>query len=406
MVAGADQIPQQERLNSALWRLALPGFCASLVSIGLARFAYTPLLPALVGHGWFAAGTAAYLGATNLAGYLIGVLGAHAAAGRLTARWVIRGATAVASISLLACALQLGTAWFFAWRTLSGVAGGLVMVLAAPTIIVHVPPARRGLVTGGIFVGIGFGIALSGTLVPLLISVGLVQTWAVLGGIAAFFTLLGWTGWRPALAVPPSALRRSRSSPLQLRGLYLAYGLNALGLVPHMLFLADFIARGLHQGFASAAAYWTLFGMGALLGPIVAGHAVDRWSARATLIGALILQSLSVALPAFGSSALLLICSSALVGACTIGIAPIVLGRTHEILRHHPAAQAGAWRKATASFAIFQATGAYGMSLIYNWSGGDYRLLFGLGAAALAVAAVLAILAGSRRGSEVQGRTA
>jgi hypothetical protein len=79
---------------------------------------------------------------------------------------------------------------------------------------------------------------------------------------------------------------------------------------------------------------------------------------------------------------------------------------TAAYLGHHPAAQAGAWRKATASFAIFQAAGAYGMSLIYNWSGADYRLLFGLGAAALAVAAVLAILAGSRRDSEVQGRGA
>jgi hypothetical protein len=30
-----------------------------------------------------------------------------------------------------------------------------------------------------------------------------------------------------------------------LRGLYLEYGLNAFGLVPHMIFLVVFIARGL-----------------------------------------------------------------------------------------------------------------------------------------------------------------
>src|SRR5258708_29287184 len=55
-----------------LWRGTVAGFSASLVGIGLARFAYTPLLPAIVGAHWFAPSTADYLGAANLAGYLSG----------------------------------------------------------------------------------------------------------------------------------------------------------------------------------------------------------------------------------------------------------------------------------------------------------------------------------------------
>ena len=53
---------------------SLPGLAALLLGIGLARFGYTPLLPALIEQQWLDAGEAVYLGATNLAGYLAGSL--------------------------------------------------------------------------------------------------------------------------------------------------------------------------------------------------------------------------------------------------------------------------------------------------------------------------------------------
>jgi hypothetical protein len=56
------------------WRATASALCAILVGIGLARFAYTPLIPALVEAGWFTPAEAAYLGAANLAGYLAGAL--------------------------------------------------------------------------------------------------------------------------------------------------------------------------------------------------------------------------------------------------------------------------------------------------------------------------------------------
>jgi hypothetical protein len=51
-----------------IWRAALAALSANLVGIGLARFAYTPLITALAEAGWFTAKAATYLGAANLAG--------------------------------------------------------------------------------------------------------------------------------------------------------------------------------------------------------------------------------------------------------------------------------------------------------------------------------------------------
>ena len=376
-----------------MWRLALPGFCASFVSIGVARFAYTPLLPAIIAGHWFSDNAATWLAAANLAGYLIGVIGADLAARRVSASLLLRGAMLLASASLFACAVPCGTTWFFAWRLLSGVAGGVAMVMAAPTIFPHVPPARRGFVSGAIFMGIGFGIALSGTLVPLLLIQGITGTWLGLGVVAGGFTILGWKGWlEPPTQPEPHHHSRPRLPRLALRGLYLIYGLNAFALVPHMVFLVDYVARGLGQGRASATQYWVLFGLGAVVGPLIAGRAVDKWGAGPTLVAALTAQLIFIALSAIIASPVTLIASSLAIGAATIGIVPIALARIREILRHQPSAHFAAWRTATASFALLQAAGAYGMSFLFNWSEGSYRLLFGAGAVAIALALVIAVV--------------
>ena len=49
--------------------LFLTGFLATLSGVGLARFAYTALMPQMVLAGWFSGEQVAYLGAANLLGY-------------------------------------------------------------------------------------------------------------------------------------------------------------------------------------------------------------------------------------------------------------------------------------------------------------------------------------------------
>ena len=393
MAATADH-PAPREAGTA--RATLSGLCASLVGIGLARFAYTPLLPAIIGAGWFGAASAAYLGAANLAGYLAGALLAGPAAARVPARSLLRGAMLAASASFFACAWPGGFAWFFAWRFVSGVAGGVAMVLAAPTILPHVAPARRGLASGAIFMGVGFGIAASGTLVPLLLRQGLQGAWLGLGTLALALTLVGWNGWpAPGRLSPVTAPRLRPGAVRQLRVLYAGYGLNAFGLVPHMVFLVDYVARGLGQGLAAGAGYWVVFGLGAMAGPLLTGYVADRIGFRSTLRLSFLVEAAAVAWPALDHGAAGLVVSSLVVGAATPGVVPLALGRTHEVLRRHPAAQKRAWSAATTSFAVMQAAGAYGLSFLFARTGGDYRVLFGLGAGALVLALAVDLLAPS-----------
>jgi len=384
-----------------VWRGTVAGASASLVGIGLARFAYTPLLPAIIGAHWFPASTAAYLGAANLGGYLAGALVA-----RLLVKWstpanVLRAMMLLATIAFAACAFPVSFLWFFVWRLASGLSGGALMVLAAPTVLAHVAPSRRGFVSGGIFSGIGLGIAASGTIVPLLLRQGLTQTWLGLGVVSLLLTIVAWNGWphhdaTPHAPAPSHTSRPKAHSASALRALYVEYALNAAGLVPHMIFLVDYVARGLGKGLDTGAQYWVLYGLGAIVGPLLSGHLADRAGFGPALRVAYVLQIAAVALPALALGPVGLIVSSVVVGAFTPGIVPLVLGRVGELLAHHPAEQKAAWSTATTCFAVLQAVAAYGLSYLFSTSGGNYVMLFVIGAASLALALVVDLFAALR----------
>ena len=367
------------------------------MGIGLARFAYTPLLPALIGAGWFAASDAAYLGAANLAGYLAGALLARAVAARAGPVVALRSMMALATAAFFACALPISFGWYFVWRLAAGIAGGVLMVLAAPTVLPHVPPTRRGLAGGVIFTGVGLGIAASGTVVPLLLRWGLVQTWCGLGALATALTLAAWKSWprtpAPTTAAGPGApIATGRA----LKALYVEYALNAFGLVPHMVFLVDFVARGLDRGLDAGGRYWVVFGVGAMLGPVLAGSLADRVGFGPAMRLAFTAQALFVGVLVWAAGPSWLVVSSLVIGAFVPGMVPLTLGRVHELAAPDAQTRTAAWSRATSAFALGQAAAGYGLSFVYAHTG-DYALLFALGAAALVLALVIDLAAGRAR---------
>lgn len=382
--------PHHRPPSASTWRFAMAGLCASLVGLGLARFAYTPLIPALIAAKWFSPSGVVYLGAANLAGYLGGALLARPVAARIEAVWVLRAMMLLATLSCFACSAPVSFLWFFAWRFLAGLTGGVIMVLAASLVLPHTSPARRGIVGGVIFAGVGLGVAASGTLVPLLLQQGLRASWYGLGVLSGLLTLASWTSWpkQNASARMPAALHHTshRRQPHAVHALLLEYGLNACALVPHMVFIVDFVARGLGQGIAAGSQYWVFYGLGAIVGPLLTGHLADRSGFGPALRVSFLVEAVAVLLPAVSTAPVCLIVSSVVIGGFTPGIVPLVLGRIHELVPHGAEQQRAVWGHATTSFALFQAAAAYGFSWLFAHTGGDYLLLFKLGGASVALA--------------------
>jgi hypothetical protein len=116
--------------------------------------------------------------------------------------------------------------------------------------------------------GIGLGIAGSGTLVPPLLSLGLQQTWFGLGLLALVLTAASWFAWPPARPTKPQPTGKPAPTPAGVYLLFAQYAFMAAGLVPAMVFLVDYVARGLGAGPHVGALIWVMYGLGAIVGPV------------------------------------------------------------------------------------------------------------------------------------------
>ncbi|MGQ3357235.1 MAG: YbfB/YjiJ family MFS transporter, partial [Phreatobacter sp.] len=144
----------------------LAGYCGLLIGVGMGRFGYPPLIPAMVEAGWATPTTLHLAGAFNLAGYILGAGTALATARALGVRPAIALAAAFAVLAFAASAVPLPAFAFIALRALSGATGGVLMIVIPPVVANVVAPSHRGRANGLAFAGVGTGFVLSGTAVP------------------------------------------------------------------------------------------------------------------------------------------------------------------------------------------------------------------------------------------------
>jgi len=367
-------------------RAALCGLLAMLVSIGIARFGYAPLVPALVAAHWFSPSAAFGLGAVNLLGYLVGAGGMRAWTRRIEARPAVTALMGVTALSLLASAWNGGVVYFGVLRLASGITGGALMVLMAAAVVGRAPPNRRGRVGGITFAGMGAGIALSGLVIPRLLPFGLPATWVCLGLFSLAATaIVAWA--MPAATIRPAPPRGERVLTRPVILLITGYALCALGFVPHMLFLASFVAIGLHRGVAAGATIAAVMGIAAALGPPLLGRCADRFGFLTTLCAGYIVMGIAVALPLLTGSMAGLAVSAFGVGAVALGAVMLTSGALAGLVSADRLA--ASWGLATMAYAVMQAAVAAGFSTLFHATG-SYLLLFAIGtAASFASAAVV-----------------
>lgn len=370
------------------------GLTSTLVGIGLTRFAYTALIPAVVAAHWFTTSGAVYLGAANLLGYLIGAVTAHSVSERFGARATLAASFGLATLSFLACVHAAPFGWFFFWRLLSGLAGAWLMVVGPAIALAATDPDRRPIVGSLMFMGIGLGALLSALVIPTLLHAGLWVTWVTLGAL----TLIAGTAGDVALyrlpALSGTSDRPESHAPAPTTAIrwavalvVAAYACDGIGFVPHTVFWVDYLAREVGLGMGPANLQWALFGLGAMLGPVATRYIVPRAGWRASLTTGFLIKSLAVGLPffaiGFGARSL----SSILVGALIPSIVALTSGRLAELVG--PVQHKRLWGRATAAFALAQAIAGYGLSGLATVMG-SYRPTFAIGAAVLAVAFILA----------------
>lgn len=376
-------------------RLSIAGAATLMVGMGIGRFSYSPLIPALIGAGALTTTEAGAVGAANFAGYLAGAL----AAPLLRRLWgeagTLRLCLVLSLAALFASILPWGFAWLVLWRGLVGACVGVMMIYCLAIATRYAPPGKLGAATGIVYTGVGVGILLAGTLVPRLLDRGLAAAWtgiALIGLAGAAVALWGWRAAGPDTAAPSADAGRPAAPALRwtptVAGLVSVRTLFALGLIPHTLYWVDYLVRGLSHDMEFGGRHWALFGIGAISGTYLWGRLADRIGFRAGLALAFGAVAAGIALPVTEPAGWALVTSSLVVGAQP-GLTAIMSGRFHQIMG--AAAMADAWRLSALVSTVFQAIGAYGYVSLFAATG-SYVPVFLCGSTAMGLGALVAVL--------------
>ncbi|MDR2564984.1 MAG: YbfB/YjiJ family MFS transporter, partial [Bifidobacteriaceae bacterium] len=287
-------------LNPGPWRVVGQSAAALVVGIGVGRFAFTPILPAMIQQAGLSPRGGAAIATSNYAGYFVGAL-----LGILFPRLVrfqagFRWALAVEAASLAAMPLGGSVPVWSAIRCVSGIASAAVFMTGAAALAAHLPPRRAHLAGWG-YSGVGAGIVLSGLAVAAVWpAFGWGPAWvaaAALAALAGFacwnLPLEGQTSLPDAVAPDPAPERRGRSA---FPALAVAYGLEGAGYVIAGTFLVAALDES-SAGWVGPSA-WVLVGLLAVPSCAVWTALTRRFAPLGLLACALAIQALGMALPA------------------------------------------------------------------------------------------------------------
>lgn len=251
------------------------------VALGLARFAYALLLPAMRADlGWSFADAGA-MNTANAAGYLAGALIAAPLGRRVGDKPVFAGGLFFTALSVAASGLTSSFALLLVLRTVAGLTGALAFVVGAGLASAAAAGGRKSrapTILGVYFAGAGLGVTASALAVPpLLAAMGWRGGWLALGALSLIATVYGWRalGRTPE---PSYVVRSTRGgwSPRFMAYELLAYCLFGAGYIAYATFIVAYLRSDI--GFTSGpiTAFWAILGIAAVVAAFAWGPVLGR----------------------------------------------------------------------------------------------------------------------------------
>ncbi len=337
-------------------RVLFAGICALILTVGLARFAYTPMLPIMHREAGLSAVAAGWLATFNYAGYISGAILA-ASIGDLRQKFVMyRLGLVLAVLTTAGLGLTDNVVLWAVLRFVSGLSSAAGLLLASGLALNWLMRNGHRPELGLHFTGLGLGIVVSGVAVAAMSgSLNWAQQWLGLGVLGLVFFVPAWI-WlpRPAPAKPLQASHAhaagaapARRWMLLMVAMYFCAGFGyvisatfIVAILDKLPFLAD-----------KGGWVWVIVGLAAAPSSFAWDRIARARGEIAALLLAFGLQTVSIVLPALTANLALNLLSAVLYGGTFVGIVSLTLTL---IGRRFPDNPAKAMARLTLSYGVSQ----------------------------------------------------
>jgi len=357
------------------YRVIFAGICALILTVGLARFAYTPLLPIMRGEAGLTDLAGGWLATFNYVGYITGALIAATISdlGRKFQLYRIGLVVAVASTAAMGMTQDINL--WVALRFVSGLSSTAGLLIASGLVLNWLIRHGHRPELGLHFAGIGLGIVVSGLAVAAMVgNLAWDGQWIGLGLLGVAFFLPAWF-WLPAPAAIATQATRALPAAPSRRWMQLfiaAYFCAGFGYVISATFIVAIVEK-LPLLAGKGGWVWVIVGLAAAPSCFLWDRIANRLGQIPALLLAYGLQIVSILLPALSEGTAANLTSAVLYGGTFVGIVSLTLS---IIGRCFPANPAKAMARLTLSYGVAQivapamagyiatATGSYQGALI------------------------------------------
>lgn len=341
--------------SSAWFKVVIGGISSLILTLGIARFSYSVLLPLMLEAGVIDNVQGAWLTTVNYIGYFCGaLLVASLSDMRLKSR-LFRIGLLAACLSTLMMAFTTDLYLWMILRFIAGLSSATGLLIGSGLVLHWLMRHHYRSELGIPLSGLGLGIVITTLQVEWLSnSMDWQQQWYYLAILSAILAVPAWS-WVPRAdndqtTVTGEKLVDNPPGRIFLRWFMVAYFCAGIGFVVNATFIVALIKQ--QPDIATYANYiFVLIGLFAMPACFVWDLIARRFGNMNALITAFAFQTLGMFLPLYSMSLSSNLLSAACFGFTFIGIVSLVLGMAG---RYYPAKPAKMMGKMTLSYSVAQ----------------------------------------------------
>lgn len=350
-----DNYETRQNDRSVLYIL-VGGMLGLVVAMGIGRFAFTPILPLMQRDLSMSNTVAGWLAGLNYLGYLAGAVLCSISPQVLHSRFVTGSALLLSLVTTLFMGLTVSPFWWGTMRLVGGWASAILFIVISAEVGEALTRRGYGHWVGALYAGVGFGIAISGLIVPQLDLIGgWSLSWIGMGLIATVLAAFGiLLGRRRDLVQPVTITKAGHTGSLRVvRLLAVAYFFEGLGYIVTATFIVAIIT--ITPGLERFAPYsWVAVGLAAVPSTLFWPYLARRIGSQRALLSAYALQAAGILVSIHADTVFEVVFAAISFGGTFLGIVAMTLAEGNQRMRGE-GGRAAAFL--TASFGVGQVLG-------------------------------------------------